>query len=513
VEAGGGLMRELALGGLIAITFGMGSYYATDHFGVFNYANVILGGLAIAFAAARGLSRLRGASAPAFRGVLIRGVLGILAAALLGTALERAANYSGIQFDWSFERKFALSEATVTALDDLPCELTASLYYDDFDPRTRSTRLLLRTMERSGGLRFDEKRIDDHPDDEDRYAIGSSNTVVFRCGGEAETVERPTEGAIYEALYRFRSFDRRTLYLSRGAGEGNLARGDAIGFSGLAQALRTEGYRLDDLVTASVSEIPKDADAVILIAPARPLRREAIDALDRYLGSGGRVVAFVEPGRESGIEKLLADWGIRSPNSVLIDPASGPVDGDAPGVNPIAFNYTTSHPAARGLDSSRMTFFRGARSFELRKPRPADKLVGVVFASHRSWLHADLGVLSGKVEPERPPGAAEDYHPLVVAAAYPREDAQARIVAFGDSDFASNRHLRTLYNLDLVLNSIHWALEREPDITMRPKTSLGTMQFPLPVANTLRMFQGLGLLLPELLLIAAAVIWLRRRSA
>ena len=152
-------MRELALGGLIAIAFGMGSYYATDHFGIFNYANVILGGLAMALAAALGLSRLRGASAPAFRGILARGVLGILAAALLGTALERAADYSGIQFDWSFERKFALSEATLTALGDLPCQLSATLYYEDFDPRTRSTRLLLRTMGRTGGLRFDERRL------------------------------------------------------------------------------------------------------------------------------------------------------------------------------------------------------------------------------------------------------------------------------------------------------------------------------------------------------------------
>jgi ABC-type uncharacterized transport system involved in gliding motility auxiliary subunit len=267
------------------------------------------------------------------------------------------------------------------------------------------------------------------------------------------------------------------------------------------------------LVIASVSEIPEDGDAVILIAPARPLRREALDALDRYLARGGRVVAFIEPGRESGVEKLLADWGIHSPNAVLIDPASGPVDGDAPGVNPIAFSYTTSHPAARGLDSSRMTFFRGARSFELRKPQPGDKLVGVVFASSRSWRHPDVGVLSSRVAPERPEGVVEGYHPLAVAAAFPREAGEARIVAFGDSDFASNRHLRTLYNLDLVLNSIHWALEREPDITLRPKTSIGTMQFPLPVANTLRMFQGLGLLLPELLLIGAAVIWLRRRSA
>jgi hypothetical protein len=506
-------MRELALGGLIAIAFGMGSYYATDQFGVFNYANVILGGLALALAAVRALSRLRGAIAPDSRSILARGLLGILAALLLGVALERAAHHADIQFDWSFERKFALAAATVTALGDLPCELSATLYYEDFDPRNRSTRLLLRTMERAGNLVFEERRLDDHPDEEDRYAIGSSNTVVLHCGGEFQTVERPTEGAIYEALYRFRSFDDRVLYVSRGAGEGNFERTDAVGFSGLAHALLTEGYRLRGLVTASVNEIPKEADAVILVAPARPLRPEAIEALDRYLERGGRVVAFLEPGRESGVEELLARWGIRSADAVLIDPDSGPVDGDAPGVNPIASSYATSHPAARGLDSSRMTFFRGARSFELRKPWPRDKLAGVVFASPRSWLHADVDVLSSRIEPERPAEAIEDYHPIVAAGAYPREDGEARIVAFGDSDFASNRHLRTLYNLDLVLNSIHWALEREPDITLRPKTSIGGMQFPLPLASTLQMFQGLGLLLPELLLIAAGVLWLRRRSA
>ena len=508
------MMRALALGGLIAIAFGMGSYYATKELGLFSYANLILGGLALALAAAGGLSRLRDAvAAPAFRGVLARGALGILLAVLLGAALERAADRSGIQFDWSFEQKFALSEAVLTALADLPCDLAATLYYEDFDPRSRSTRLLLRTLERTGRLRFDERSLDDHPNDEDLYEIGTSNTVVLHCGDEFETLERPTEGAIYEALYHFRSFDRKVLYVSRGAGEGDLESTDEIGFSGLAPALSTEGYRLRPLITPSVSEIPEDADALILIAPARPLRSQTLDAIDRYLEAGGRLVAFVEPGTESGVETLLANWGIRSPNAVLIDPASGPVDGDAPGVNPIAYHYSTGHPAARGLDSARMTFFRGARSFELRKPRPRDRLAGLVFASPRSWLQPDLRVLSGRAEPERPPDAAPDYHPIAVTASYPRESGNARIVAFGDSDFASNRHLRTLYNLDLVLNAIHWALEREPEITLRPKTSVGTMQFPLPIANTLQMFQGLGMLLPELLLITAAVLWLRRRSA
>ena len=71
----------------------------------------------------------------------------------------------------------------------------------------------------------------------------------------------------------------------------------------------------------------------------------------------------------------------------------------------------------------------------------------------------------------------------------------------------------TSHPIVICERSTTWALEREPEITLRPKTSVGTMQFPLPIANTLQMFQGLGMLLPELLLITAAVLWLRRRSA
>ena len=83
---------------------------------------------------------------------------------------------------------------------------------------------------------------------------------------------------------------------------------------------------------------------------------------------------------------------------------------------------------------------------------------------------------------------------------------------FGDSDFASNRYLRALYNLDLALNAVHWAVERESEITLRPKLRT-PKQFPLPIQNTLRTFHGVGLLVPELLLGIAGLVWLRRRAS
>ena len=513
-------MRELAFTGLIALAFGIGGRYATGHFGWFNAVNLALGGSALLGAALLALRRMGRARAPAFRGVLLRS-FGRLGLALLGAVLlERGAALTHLQWDWTFERKYELAEATRGVLQDLCHRIDALLYFDNFDPRIRSTRMLLRTMAGTGCLHFETRRIDDHPEDEDRYGIGSSNTVVVRLRGASgperwERVERPTEGTLYEALYRLRHRQEGLLWVAWGAGEGDLERTGASGYSGLAAALRTEGYKLHQFVSAALSEIPEEVDAVLWIDPERPLRPTALQALERYLEAGGRLVVLLEPGHQTGLETLLARWGLESPDDVVIDPASGPVEEDAPGVDPLVYRYDTRHPLARGLDENRMTFFRGTRGFRLRKPEVGDQIRGIAFASPRSWLTPDVGVLERREAPKPPPDAQRGYHPVVAAGEYRRaKQRKTRIVAFGDSDLASNHFLRTLYNLDLVLNAVHWAADREPAITLRPKSGVsGAMQFPLPLQNTLSAFQSLGLLLPELLLLAGALVWARRRSS
>jgi hypothetical protein len=520
-------MRELAVLGAIAIAFGLGAGYATGVWGAFSVVNLVLGAASLVTALVVGLRRARGAGAPAFRGVVLRGLGRILLALLVAVAAERAAWMSGVRFDGSFEGRFEPAQATLDALRDLaerrPGEgpgVVATLYTEDFDPRVRATRILLGVLADTGLLRVEEKPLANHPEDEDRFAIGSSNTVVLqRLDAEGsplaefETVERPTEGTLYEALYHLRDLGAGTLWVAGGAGEGDLEQTGPHGYSGLAAALQTEGYGLRRFVSAAVTEIPDEAAAVLWIAPRRPLREEARAALDRYLERGGRLVAFLEPTARSGLEDVLEAWGLAAPRAVLVDPASGPIEGMPAGTAPLIYNFA-SHPVTRGLGPNRMVFLRGTRAFELTKPRIGDKLEGVALASPRSWLAPDLGVLDAREPPERPPEARTDYWPVVATGRYERDGHETRIVGFGDADLASNRYLRTLYNLDLVLNAVHWATRREPAITLRPKAGVtGGMQFPIPLENTLTMFQSLGLVLPELLLLAGAWVWLRGRQA
>jgi hypothetical protein len=380
-------MRELGIVGLIALSFAVASYYATGQFGPFGWANLVAGLLALGIAAVGGARRARRFGTPAARRLLLPRLALVLVALAAAAGLERAAARSGIQLDLTAEQRYELSPGMRQLLEKLPSQLSVTLYYDRFDPRMRSTRLLVQTLERAARerVRLAERLLDEAADAAERYGISSSNTVVLELDGRFETVERPTEGTLFEALHRLLAAgsERRTLYVARGEGEGDLTSLSKVGYSGLAAALQTEGYRLRDLVSASVQEIPADAAAVLVVGPRRALRDSALEALARYLGRGGSLVAMLDPGPETGLEGLLGAWGFELPNAVVIDPASGPIEGDAPGLNPLVFTYTP-HPITQGMSSTTMSFFLRPGS-----PRTWRRRIAASFPSAPS-LHARI---------------------------------------------------------------------------------------------------------------------------
>lgn len=505
------MTRELALVGLVALLFGLGSYYATGQLGAFGAVNAAVGGAALLLAAVSGARRLRTVGGPHARRVVAGGLLRIAAALALAVGLERAAAHADLRFDWTFERRYELAPATLKALRELPGPLEALLFADRLDPRRRQTRLLLRSLESAGDVSVRELDLEAEPEEADRYAVAGSNSVVLVAGGNYETVDRPTEGALYEALYRLRGRGTGTLVFLAGEGEGELDRIDELGFSGLAAALTTEGYALRVVPSASLAEVPEDARAVVALGPRRALLPGALDALRRYLARGGGLVALLEPGVDTGLEALLAEFGIASPNALVVDPASAPLDGVAPATAPLVYSYE-GHPVTAGLDSGRMTVFPGTRAFTLHKPRPEDELRRTAVSSPYAWLSDDLSLLAARRAQPEPGAAARGYQAIGAAGRYPREGGEARIAAFGDADFASNRFLRAVYNLDLVLNAVHWVAEQPSEITLRPKVQT-PLNFPVPLASTLQALYGVGLLVPELLLLAGGLVWLRRRGA
>lgn len=504
-------MRELAVAGLIALAFGLGSYYATQEIGSFGLFNLGFGGLALLIAALGGARRMRGLGASAARGVMLRRLGVVMAALAVAVALEWVASASDVHLDWTLERQFELAPATLESFAALPDTLVATLYFEPFDARARRTRLLLDLLAHAGPVAVRERPLGEAPAEEERFGVTTANTVVLELGDRFERVERPTEGSILEAVLRLTRPRGRTLYLSVGAGEGDFGSADPAGYSGLRAALETEGFVLRGLVTAAAQAVPDDAAAVLVVGPRRALRPEARRALIAYLEGGGSLVAFLDPGTETGLEEVIGHFGLESPDELVVDLASGSVEGSPAGVSPVVNTYA-EHPVTQGLSARTMSFFVQARPVRaVRKPEPDDRLQSVVFTSRRAWTTRDFQAVERDVVPEPPPQVDLTRFPLVSVGRYPRPGGEARVVVFGDSDLASNKYLRALYNLDLVMNAVLWAVQEESHITLRPKIRTPN-QDPLTPAQALGMFYGVGLAVPELLLIAGAVAWSRRRS-
>ena len=257
-------MRELLLLGFITLAFGLGTSQTLGDAGPLAVANIVVGVAALAsggFIAVRRLARVRQASS---RMSLVESILGLVAIIWGVWIVQSLAATTGARWDWTFESQYDLSPSIRDAVQLAKGPIALTLYREENDPRIRRTRLLLNEIATLGDVIVRDRLLDNWPDDEDRFGIPGSNTVVVEYGQAWEMAAKPTEGALFEAISQLVRDREQILYIGYGTGEGDIESTSDLGYSGLASALYTEGYILRQLATALISEIPEDADCVIL---------------------------------------------------------------------------------------------------------------------------------------------------------------------------------------------------------------------------------------------------------
>ena len=92
----------------------------------------------------------------------------------------------------------------------------------------------------------------------------------------------------------------------------------------------------------------------------------------------------------------------------------------------------------------------------------------------------------------------------------PTRKPETRIVAIGDSDFASNAALGVQGNRDLFLNTINWLAQQENLISIRPRDP-EDRRITLTADQERRIFYLTVLIVPGLILLAGVQTWWRRR--
>lgn len=451
-------------------------------------------------------------------------VLGIL------VAINYLSARRSKRWDLTAGGQFTLSEQTKKLLRSLDAPLKMIVFEreTDFD---RFRQKLPEYQHESRQVEVQYVDPDKQPAQSKQYQVQSYGTIVLVYKGRTERVVSDQEQEIANGLIKVMTGQERKIYLVQGHGERDTTSSDRDGYSALSSSLKGENYTVEKLVLAQQPEVPLDATVVIVAGPKTDYFLPEVDALRRYLRKGGKLLVMLDPPDKPGADAfpnltaLLKEWAIDPGANVVVDVSGvGRLFGADASV-PVAANYPyhqitqqfsliTAFPLARSMSPLAGVEGRTAQTF--------------VETSQRSWAETDIKELltSGKVALD--PAKGDKQGPISIGVALsveaPDQTAPAggnakpadakkpetRLVAFGDSDFASNMMLGVQGNRDLFMNVINWLAQQETLISIRPKEP-EDRRITLTADQQQRIRWLSIVVLPGAVMAAGVYVWWRRR--
>jgi len=436
--------------------------------------------------------------------VLVLGVIGFVEAL--------SAKHSA-RLDLTENKRRSLSPQTIQMLKGLKDDVNAVGFFRSDQPGKRVAEDLFKQYAGYAGKKFTWKIVDpdSDPGQARRYGIESYGTIVLETKARSEKVLDPEEEKLTNGLLKVTREGKRIVYVVQGHGEHELGNSERAGFSEAKGALEKSNYEVKPLVLAREGKVPADAAVVIIAGPRTDLLAPEMEALDAFLGRGGKVFVMIDSTftgrvRGDGVVRFLAKYGFDVGDNLIIElNPVGRLLGASADV-PIIQAYEP-HPITRDMGGI-MTTFPLSRSVQPAKTPPAGTTVQpLAKTSQQSWGETNRAALQrGQInpDPEDPKG------PLTVAAVASKD--KARLVVYGTSEIAANQYLNFQGNRDFFLNTVSWLAEEEDQITVRPKD---TKQTPIFLsAQQGRVVALLPLVvLPGLVLAGGIVALIRRRAA
>ena len=318
--------------------------------------------------------------------------------------------------------------------------------------------------------------------------------------------------------------EKRTdkIYFTTGHGELSINSFADNGLSNLSDALKLRDYKLAEINLANVNDVPADAKVVVIVLPSTvrsAFAPEEQEKLRRYLDNqNGRVLLYLDPnadpGQTTGLENLLREWGLFSPNKQIIElDGNHLVAGDKlPMISP-AENPKLHHAIIDTLGLTGQYVELGwLRPVEKDPQATEDAQAQVHDLLRTTGLAREIDIKAAAITTADPKG------PFTVAAISERQASDTvdlpsgKLLIYGSTDFITNNMLLTRgANLLLTLNSVNYLASHETILNIRSQTS-----YEPSLGLTTAQFEGLGwrlaLLPAAMALLGLGVCWIRYRS-
>lgn len=323
--------------------------------------------------------------------------------------------------------------------------------------------------------------------------------------------EKVLTGAILDVA----SDQQKKLYFLTGHGEMRIDDVHPVrGLSQLADALRHRNIRAESLDLTQISDIPLDADMLLLISPQGPLLPQEEEMLRNYLSNqAGRLLLMLDPNRRHGLDDLFYDWGILVDDVIILDAGPDFLSGG----QDLMLRRFIDHDITRTLIDNKIPVMAGfCRSIRPDPGRPLTDSLQVqplIATSEQSWGERNFSE-PGKYDP-----GIDLPGPLSVAVISERQVSSqlainipgGKLIAFGTSDFVSNNRIGVLGNLTLFLNVVNWATGRDNLVNIPPRP-VERIQIVMSQEETSHLRLALLMLFPGSAAFCGIIIyWVRRK--
>lgn len=398
-------------------------------------------------------------------------------------SINFVAHERDIKRDLSYFKTTRPSETTIRMVQRLDEPVRVVLFYPRVNEVLEQLRPYFDALDEASEQLSVEVR--DHalaPELTERHRVrGNGFVVLLRGEGEAQQAESFEVGVKLEAARsRLRTLDGRfqqsfaqltvrprELYLTSGHRERSAsgAEGDPreqrLGH--LSAALQRSNIASRELGIAEglAHRVPEGAPAVAVVGPREPFLREEAESLLRYVQEGGRLVVFVDPDVDHGLDPLLHGLGVSLREGVLHAERNHLRRGEPPADRAVIFaNNYSAHPTVTLATRNRRAPAIFDRGGALER-REQDQVPGVsvtfpLWAGEGYWLDTDGDHEKGPDEPS----SGRFSMIAAITVANPGGD-EGRAVVIADGDFITDAWIQNAGNAFVLLDTLNWLVGEE----------------------------------------------------
>ncbi|RKN78920.1 GldG family protein [Paenibacillus ginsengarvi] len=430
----------------------------------------------------------------------------------------------GIQWDLSANKKYSLSEQTISTLKKLDKDIKVTMFTGgtstDEGIMYRDIRDMLNEYEkRSGKITFEEIDPNRDPAKAQQYQIDQPGTIIFEMGDKQKKVysyELFMQGQA-QGSYNFNGESKFTqsimglisdvkhpIYFLTGHNEIPAAQ-----IGSFRSSLEGESYSITELNLFKEGKIPDDALAVFILGPQTDLDAKETDLLKEYVKGKGKL--FITTGYSKdmqnmkNLDDLLAFMNVKNTKSVVIENGRTLYNNPLTIVPNVQFHTITNSLA----DSGRVVVLPVASSLSTDTGNPDWKANSLLKSSDKAYGELDLNQLTSN----SPKQDANDLKgPLDMAFAIMDKDNKPKSVVIGNTQFLADQIISEQGNRDFALNSISWMQEFTENVTIRPREEAALQQAFIMPNKAKMIFYGTIVIYPLAILALGGTIWWRRRK-